>query len=145
MNYTDPRLVSTQDIHQQVVTNLVRLIRKLESGGDPSGDLPQVHQLLEVLPMATGEFGLAINRLKNANRYLQSCERGAARWELALLLDGLRKEIVAATVQPRLRKQRSDPLNGSIKPDDDTDTMPVIVGWLIALLVVGACMTFLLH
>jgi hypothetical protein len=44
-----------------------------------------VRQLLEALPMASEEFGLAINRLANARHYLQSGEHGAARYELRLL------------------------------------------------------------
>ena len=68
MKYTDSKPVSTQDVRQLAVVNLGGLIRKLESGDDLSDDLPDVRQLLEALPMATGEFGLAINRLRNARR-----------------------------------------------------------------------------
>ncbi|MDA1051274.1 MAG: hypothetical protein O3C40_12450 [Planctomycetota bacterium] len=143
MKYTDPKLVSTQDIRQQTVANLVRLIRKLESGGDPSDGLAEVHQLLESLPMATGEFGLAINRLKNARRYLQSCERGAARWELASLLDGLRREIDAASVEPRLRKRRSDTSSSSIELDEAGEAPPAVFRWFILLLIIDVFMAFI--
>ena len=45
--------------------------------------------LLESLPLSTSEFGLATTRLNNARRYLESSERGAARYELRLLIGGL--------------------------------------------------------
>jgi hypothetical protein len=47
--------------------------------------LPQVRLLLESLPLSTGEFGLAMNRLKSAGRYLRLGEPGAAKFELRLL------------------------------------------------------------
>jgi len=142
MKYTDPNLVSTQDIRQLAVVNLVRLIRKLESSDDPSDDLAEVHQLLEALPMATGEFGLAINRLKNAGRYLQSCERGAARWELASLLGSLCREDDATTVEPRLRKRQSDSVGSNFELDDKGEATPSAVGSLIVLLITGVSLAF---
>ena len=143
MKNTDPTLVSTQDIRQLTVVNLVRLIRKLETGDDPSDDLPEVCQLLESLPMATGEFGVAVNRLKNARRYLQSRERGAARWELASLLDSLRRESDTVSFEPRLRRRRSDKLGSSIDLHDDGEAPPAVVSWLIVLLVIGVCVAFI--
>jgi hypothetical protein len=41
--------------------------------------------LLEALPLDSTEFGLAVNRLANARRYLEAGEDGAARYELRLL------------------------------------------------------------
>ena len=142
MTYTDPRLVSTQEVHQRAIGNLVRLIRKLESGDDPSDDFPEVYQLLESLPMATGEFGLANNRLKNAKRYLQSREPGGARWELAALLDSLRRQKDAVSAEPRPRRRQSGKLNGNVELRDDGEVTPVVVGSLIVLVIIGVCFTF---
>jgi hypothetical protein len=61
--------------------------------------------LLDSLPLATGEYGTASNRLRNAHRYLVSQERGAARYELKLLSGSLRCER-EAEVRPRRRRQR---------------------------------------
>jgi hypothetical protein len=48
----------------------------------------QVH--LEAMPLPTDEFALARCRLDNARRYLQYNERGAAQYELRLMMRGLR-------------------------------------------------------
>ncbi len=143
MKYTDPKLVSKQDIHQLAVGNLVRLIRRLESGDDPSDDFPEIHQLLKSLPMATGEFGLANNRLKNARRYLQSREPGGARWELAALLDSLRHKSDAVSAEPRPRRRRSSKLSGNIDLQDHGESPLAVVGSLIVLLIIGVCMAFI--
>jgi hypothetical protein len=44
---------------------------------------------LEALPLDTAEFGLAVNRLKNAQDYIETGEHGAARFELRLLRQSL--------------------------------------------------------
>ncbi len=142
MKKTDPKPVSTLDIQQLAVGNVVRLIRRLESGDDPSDDLPEVRQLLESLPMATGEFGLASNRLKNARRYLQSREPGGARWELAALLDSLRRENDVASAEPRPRKRRSSKLNGNIDLQEHGETPLAVIGSLIVLLIISVCIAF---
>jgi hypothetical protein len=49
--------------------------------------------LLQTLPLASGPFAVAMNRLLNARRYLQSREIGAARFELRLLGLALKKEL----------------------------------------------------
>jgi len=59
--------------------------------GGPVADFEQIRQLLEALPLASAEFGLAVNRLTNARHYLHSGEYGAARYELHLLLRSLEK------------------------------------------------------
>jgi hypothetical protein len=46
--------------------------------------------LLEVLPLASTEFALAVNRLTNARHHLQVGEHGAARYELHLLRRNLK-------------------------------------------------------
>ena len=137
MNYTDSQLVTTPDIHQLAVENLVRLIRKLDAGENPSDDFLEVGQLLESLPMASGEFGLAKNRLKNARRYMQSRERGGARWELAALLDSLRREGNAAPAEPRRRRMRNGKLNGNIELQDHGEAPPAVVGSFILFLFIG--------
>jgi hypothetical protein len=51
----------------------------------PVAFLDQLRLLLEALPLDSTEFSLAWNRLANARHYLESGERGAARFELRLL------------------------------------------------------------
>ena len=142
MKTTKSRLNTTQDVYQLAVGNLVRLIRSLESGDDPSDDFPEVRQLLESLPMATGEFGLATNRLKNARRYLQSREPGGARWELAALLDSLRRENDAEITDSRPRKRHSSKLNGNIDLQEHGESTQLVIGSLVVLVIIGVCIAF---
>jgi hypothetical protein len=53
--------------------------------------LSEIHRLLEALPLGTAEFGLAVNRISNAQSYLRSGEPGAARFELRLLRGSLER------------------------------------------------------
>ena len=63
---------------------------------DTVGNLfANVKRLLDALPLNTEEFGLAGNRLRNADRYLRSRERGAACYELKLLSRSLRSQIIS--------------------------------------------------
>ena len=68
-----------------------RLPKQALHDGGPVADFKQIRQMLEALPLASAEFGLAVNRLTNAQRYLHSGEYGAARYELRLLLGSLEK------------------------------------------------------
>jgi hypothetical protein len=68
--------------------------RLLESDTNEAGllaSLERLRRLLEALPLATDEFGLAVNRLENARRYLLSGEYGAGCFELRLLLQSLER------------------------------------------------------
>jgi hypothetical protein len=58
---------------------------------EPVIDLGPIRELLEALPLGSADFGLAVNRLVNAQHYLHAGERGAARYELRLLLRSLDK------------------------------------------------------
>jgi len=51
----------------------------------------RVRELLEALLLASAEFGVAINRLANAQRYLDAGEPAAARYELNLLRRSLKR------------------------------------------------------
>jgi hypothetical protein len=59
--------------------------------GQPSSDetpavcFGRLRVLLDALPLDTTEFGLAVNRLANAQHYLETGEHGAGRFELRLL------------------------------------------------------------
>ena len=55
----------------------------------PAEEWEELRTLLESLPLSTGNFALAINRLNNAKNYLQAGELGAAQFELRMLLAGL--------------------------------------------------------
>ena len=47
---------------------------------------------MQSLPLASNDVGIAINRLSNAGRDLQSTETGAACWELNILENQIRTQ-----------------------------------------------------
>lgn len=56
-------------------------------------DLNAAELLLQTLPLATEPFGIAMNRLRNARRYLECREIGASRFELRLLASTLKRAL----------------------------------------------------
>jgi hypothetical protein len=54
-------------------------------------DLRQLTAWLETLPLATGEYSTARNRIHNASQYVRAGEFGAARYELRLVAGQLRQ------------------------------------------------------
>lgn len=73
---------------------LARLLnRLLQINGDPKDyedEFNAAAMLLQTLPLASDPYGLAMNRIFNARRYLASHEVGAARYELRLLAYSLK-------------------------------------------------------
>jgi hypothetical protein len=67
---------------------LLYLKRAYELAGQPAAEeaLRHCHVVLNSLAMATEEYSLLRNRLRNAQRYSLQAEQGAARFELRLLL-----------------------------------------------------------
>ena len=55
--------------------------------------LGSLRQLLEQVLIGQADFGLATNRISNAMRYLNSGERGAAQYEIRLLINDLRRQL----------------------------------------------------
>ena len=74
-----------------VLTCLARLIEQVFSAGCLTTEFQEAQEALEALPLDTTAFGLAVNRLANARRYLKSGEHGAARYELRLLRRSLER------------------------------------------------------
>ena len=73
--------------------------------GNVNGQLGEVQTLLEALPLSSGDFSRVTNNLKNAERYLQSNEFGAAAFELRMLTGAVRTCLLAdGTGTPKLRK-----------------------------------------
>lgn len=95
--------VTIDSVYKPVLATLSRLVRKLTNEDAASAEVGQLQTLLETLPLSSDEFGIACNRLSNAQRYLQSNEAGAAHWELNALANQLRGRANAKTREPRLR------------------------------------------
>ena len=73
----------------RVRSALQPLLENASWEGGPVTGYEQARQVLDSLPLTSEEFGVALNRLANAQRYLLSGERGAACYELRLLLRSL--------------------------------------------------------
>jgi len=66
----------------------LHLSRAYEDAGRPTAAdaLHRCNVVLDALAMSTEEYALLRNRLRNAQRYSLQAERGAARFELRLVL-----------------------------------------------------------
>ncbi len=85
---------------------LGRLLQKRRLDAVAQDDFAAVRSMLEALPLATDQFGLACTRLQNAQHYLRYTEPGAAWYELRLLASSLKNaEPAAREPQRRLRRQ----------------------------------------
>ena len=80
---------SIDECKELVIGRLRSLMRRLTDARHVGDELDILRAMIMSLPMASDDFCLAINRLRNAQRYLSSNETGAARYELRLLLGGL--------------------------------------------------------
>ena len=98
--------VAIADVFNPVLSTLMRLVQKARQGAVKIGEVDQLDGLLQSSPLPSEDFGIAINRLSNARRYLQSSETGAACWELNTLANQIRTQANAKTVEPRRRLRR---------------------------------------
>ena len=78
-----------ESLRALLVEDLDELLKQTSDRKPPVARFERLYLLLEVLPLDTTEFGLAVNRLANARHYLASGEYGAARYELRLLCRSL--------------------------------------------------------
>jgi hypothetical protein len=86
-----PRNLQSANAHS-LCLELRQVAEQLLAGASenrcPVKGFEYARQILEALPLTSADFCAAVNRLGNAQRYLQSGERGAARFELRQLLQG---------------------------------------------------------
>ena len=89
---TSHKLVNVWDAAIAAMEALAQQVKR----GDLNGQLGEVQALLEALPLSSGAFCRVSNHLKNAERYLQSHERGAAAYELRMLARAVRTCLLAS-------------------------------------------------
>ena len=85
------KLVNVWDAAVAAVEALAEQVKR----GNVNGPLREVQELLEALPLSSGDFCRVANNLKNAERYLESQERGAASYELRMLAGAVRSGLLA--------------------------------------------------
>lgn len=103
MNTEIDTQVTLSSVFQPVLGAMAGLAKKLGHGSAIGGEVNHLESFLETLPLKSDDFGIACNRLRNARRYLESNERGAARWEMNALANQLRNQATAKTREPRRR------------------------------------------
>ena len=86
---TRSQAASVDELRQLAALRLHSLMQKLSDITRAAVEFENLREIFESLPLSTAEYSLAMNRLRNAQRYLTSDELGAARCELRLLLCGL--------------------------------------------------------
>ncbi len=100
---TVDKLVNVWDAAVAAVEGLAEQVKR----GSVNGQLNEVHELLEALPLSSGDFSRVLNNLRNAERYLQSRESGAASYELRLLAGAVRSCLLANGGSRRTRRTSS--------------------------------------
>ena len=92
-----------ESVFQPVLNALGHLSRLVNLGRADDGDFERVIFLLETLPLASDEFGVARLRLSNARRYRIVNETGAAAWEVRTVMLQLGAKATARSFEPRRR------------------------------------------
>lgn len=95
MSHATPTIDALQQRWRDLMRPLERLLRHEQTTGSRLDELQQVESLLETLPLASDLFSVYQNRVRNARRYVQATEIGAARYELRLLASSLRGWLAA--------------------------------------------------
>src|SRR5262245_7331667 len=98
---TSQKLVNVWDAAIATLEALTKQVKR----GRINGQFGEVRELLEAMPLSSGDFSRVANNLKNAGRYLQSQENGAAAYELRMLTAAVRACLLADGMgSPKLRK-----------------------------------------
>jgi hypothetical protein len=107
MHHDIPSTATTAaQIAQSVNQCLGRLLEKRLLDEAARDDFAAARSMLEAMPLATDQFGLACTRLQNAQHYLRYTEPGAAWYELRLLASSLKNaESMVREPQRRIRRR----------------------------------------
>ena len=81
------------EITRQMKQHFSGMLQNLGSAERRKFHLDRISELLESLALATDEYDLANRRIKNTQRYFQSNEIGAAKYEIRLLTGVLRSHL----------------------------------------------------
>lgn len=80
-------------IARQTLQQFATLLSNLNDSGKMLQSLDGIRELLQCMVLGTAEYDVAISRINNAHRYLESEEPGAAKYELRLLIGGLQSQL----------------------------------------------------
>lgn len=102
---TETQHDTLEQVTRSVIQCVNRLLTKRCLDESALDDFQAAVSMLEALPLATDQFGLACSRLNNARHYLRYTEPGAARYELRLVVGSLSNGY-AKTREPKRRYRR---------------------------------------
>ena len=92
--------------YSRALSALEHLLRQIRGRRALDSDVWHAAVLLDTLPLAADEFGLARTRLINAQYYIGEDETGAAAWEVRFVVQQLRANATSKCPrQPRLRRR----------------------------------------
>ena len=97
------RVSSVAEVRSRLIGRLERLVDRLPDDNGWLDGLMESLVMLNALPLSSHEFSVAVNRLRNAQRYLVAKEPGAAHFELSLLLASLKNSEQEKPVRRRMR------------------------------------------
>jgi len=86
-------------ICRQAEEQFSNLLANMKNAARLRCDLRDLHELIECVPLGTDEYDLTIARINNAQRYLESNEQGAAKYEIRQLVRCLRGRLHSAGYQ----------------------------------------------
>ena len=78
---------------RQANRHFSRLLNRLDETSKLRRKLDDLSDFIQRLALGTDEFNLATARINNARRYIDSQEFGAAKYEIRLLIGGLRHRL----------------------------------------------------
>ena len=107
-NYREITVSSVEYARTELIQHLRSLLDRSLTDSTWADGLLEALAMLATLPLTTHEFGLATNRLHNARRYVTAQERGAACFELRLLLGSLKNSDDARPIRRRLRNAKPE-------------------------------------
>jgi len=101
-------VLSPAELRSLLVQRLDGLMQKKAHTESVTDDFLDALELMSALPLSTDGYGVFVNRLKNAYRYLRSNETGAAHYELRLLCGSIKSD---SEVRPASRFRQTDALD----------------------------------
>lgn len=102
---------------QELITILTGITEKSPAAEGIFEELLEARRLWDCLPLATADYSLGLNRLRNAVRFVASEETGAAQWELRMFLNWLRQFVETPTADTMRRSRIWEKLAKLISSD----------------------------
>ena len=107
------------ELSAQVAKQFNRLFEDSTDTTSKLRALTNIQKLLECFAIGTYQFDLAIARVTNAKRYLESGETGAAKYEVRMLFGGLKNFV--------FEDESHDSHNSSVAPaPNDPPARPIL-------------------